>query len=338
MRLLWVGVLVGIAGCGGAETKPAKRASVLASIASTPLPPSTKAPPREDATLLSRQAIFGNPDRALPMISPDGKRLAWLSSVDGVLNVWVGSATDVASAKPITHDKKRGIRSYRWAFTSDHILYAQDRDGDENWHVHVVDLKTGEDKDLTPIDGAQARLEAISHKAPNEVLIGINDRDKRFHDVWRIDFKTGKKTMVRKNDGYVSFLADADLKVRLGLKPEKDGSNAIHAIHDNGALAHGTIPLEDTLTTGFRGFDLTGKKVWMVDSRGRDTAALVELDADLAKDAGKGKVVLDDGQADLDEVVIHPSKRTLQAALASYDRLRWHVVDPAFRKDFDALE
>ena len=39
--------------------------------------------------LIPRNALFGNPERISPHISPDGTRLAWIVPRDGVLNVWV---------------------------------------------------------------------------------------------------------------------------------------------------------------------------------------------------------------------------------------------------------
>lgn len=336
LSLLFLGVA---ASCGGEPPPQApKKQSVLASIASEgpkPTPPPKKAPPHADPTLLSRAALFSNPDRAWPTLSPDGKRLAYLSNVDGVLNVWVAPANDLAKAKPVTQDKKRGIRTYHWAYTNDHILYVQDKDGDENFHVHAVDLKTGADKDLTPVEGAQARIEELTHRIPGEVLVGINDRDKRYHDVHRLDIVTGKRKLVQQNDGFSAFQFDHDFKLRLGMKPEKDGSTTIMEPDGKGAFREvGKIPLADALTTQVLGFDKAGTKAYLADSRDRDTAALVELD--LA--TKKTKVLLDDGQADVSNIVQHPTEQKVQAALATYDRLRWHAIDASLRSDLDAIQ
>lgn len=326
--------------CGGSNAAPraatAKHESVLSSIASNAKDdaPPKKEPPRADTSLLARSMLFGNPDRSLPLLSPDGKHLSYLASSEGVLNVWVARIDEREKAKVVTQDKKRGIRTYRWAFTNSHVLYLQDKDGDENFHLHAVDIKTGKDQDLTPIDGVQARIEALSYKFPKEVLVGINERDKRFHDVYRIDVVTGKRTLVQKNEGFASFSADDDFKVRFGMKADKDGSTEmLEADGKGGFRPYGRIPMEDTLTTFVAGFDKEGKKAFLIDSRGRNTAAFVELDVATKK----SKILLDDGQADVESLVVHPTTRKVQAVLATYDRFRWHVVDQSIRADLDAI-
>jgi len=44
--------------------------------------------------MIPRKVLFGNPERMLPQISPDGKTLAWIAPQNGVLNVWVRALSD----------------------------------------------------------------------------------------------------------------------------------------------------------------------------------------------------------------------------------------------------
>lgn len=291
---------------------------------------------RPDATLLPRSVLFANPDRLAPALSPDGKKLAFLSARDGVLNVWVAPVSDPSAAAPVTGEKKRGIRSFTWAYTSEHVLYPQDEGGDENWHLYSVHVGTGQSKDLTPAAGAQARLLAISHRVPTQVLVGLNDRDKRYHDAYRVDVVTGAKKLVLQNDGFSTMSADGSLAVRVLMRPTSDGGSAMMAPDGKGGFRElGKVGIEDARTTHVVGFDGAGAKAYLVDSRGRDTAALVEMDL---ADPAKTKVLLDDGQADVTDIVQHPSTLRVQAALATYEKLRVHALDPALRADLDVIQ
>src|SRR5688572_33480111 len=108
--------------------------------------------------LIPRSALFGNPEKAQARVSPDGKYISFIAPREGVLNVWLAERGKLDAAKPITNDQKRGIRQHMWSFDNRHILYMQDLDGDENWHVHAVDVVSGEDEDITPYKGARAEI------------------------------------------------------------------------------------------------------------------------------------------------------------------------------------
>ena len=157
--------------------------------------------------LIARDALFGNPERALVQISPDGSQLSYIAPLDGVLNVWVGPADDPDAAQPITQDTERGIIDYGWAHTGRHILYSRDSGGDENTHVYVVDLESGETTDLTPYDGVQARIEQLSYLHPEEALLAVNNRNPMLHDVYRVNLLTGESQMVVENPGFLGYVS-----------------------------------------------------------------------------------------------------------------------------------
>jgi dipeptidyl aminopeptidase/acylaminoacyl peptidase len=290
-----------------------------------------KGPPKEDATLTPRTVFFSNPDRTRVRISPDGKSLAFLANENNVLNVFVGPIGDLTKAKAVTHEPKRNLRLYEWSQDSKYVLWFQDKEGDENWCMHVVDLATSQDRELAATDGVQVVLENTSPKRPGEVVIGINDRDKRYHDLYVLDLKSGKKTLLQKNEGFERFVVDDDFKVRFGLKPREDGGVDVQEAPSWKTFT--TIPMEDHVTTELVDFDKTGQTLYMLDSRGRNTAAVVTVDLRTKKST----VILDDGAADVESLLIHPTTKTLQAAEAQYDRTRWHIIDRSLQTDFDFL-
>ena len=75
----------------------------------------------------------------------------------------------------------------------------QDEGGTEDLHIYAVTIATGETRDLTPIAGVQARIHDMSLDEPNIVAIEINDRDKSWHDLYRIDVRTGERELLFEN-------------------------------------------------------------------------------------------------------------------------------------------
>ena len=155
--------------------------------------------------LISRSLLFGNPDRTTTRLSPDGSMMSFLAPVDGVLNVWVGQAGQPNKAKPVTNDTYRGIRSYFWAYTNEHILFLQDLNGDENWRIYSLNLSSSKTKDLTPFEGVQSQIQKLSPKHPQECIIGLNKRDPVYHDLFRLNIETGNLTLLQANTRFSGF-------------------------------------------------------------------------------------------------------------------------------------
>jgi dipeptidyl aminopeptidase/acylaminoacyl peptidase len=318
-----------------AEEKP--KAETSASPA--PAPVTAAANPTEDkmpgVALIPREVLFGNPERAAARLSPDGSKLSFLAPVDNVLNVWVAPVGDLPAAKAVTNETKRGIRGYFWSYDSNYILYTQDKDGDEDWHVYAVNLATGETKDLTPLEKVNAQIQGVSEKFPKEVLIGLNDRNKQLHDVYRVNIETGERTLVQENPGFAGFVADDDYKIRFGLTPEPDGSMKLQKPNDAGGWDEFlTIPLIDSMTTSPAGFDKTGNILYLVESRDRDTGALTAIDLS----TNKQTVIAEDPRADFSDVLAHPTEKTIEAVAFTYGRKEWQILDPKVQADFDFLK
>ena len=163
--------------------------------------------------------MFGNPEKTQARLSPDGKYISFIAPRDGVLNVWLAERGKLDAAKPITNDQKRGIRQHYWAYDNRHVLYLQDTDGDENWHLYAVDVVDGTEKDITPYKGARADLVDLSWKKPGVAAVGLNDRAAEWHDLWEVDIATGKRTLIEQNSQEMAgYLVDFDLKPKLAQK------------------------------------------------------------------------------------------------------------------------
>ena len=254
--------------------------------------------------------------------------------MDGVLNVWVAPADDPSSARPVTHDTGRGIRRHGWTFAPNLIIYLQDSGGDENWRLYTVDVATGESRDLTPLEGVQAQIQRDSHKHPNHIQVGLNDREAQFHDLYLIDLNTGERQLVQQNDGFAFFVTDDEFTVRFaGRQTDDGGMEFLQPGLDGGWEAAFFIDSEDSVTTGPMEFDKEGQALYFIDSRGRDTGSLTSMDL------GTGEIttLASDARADVADTLLHPTERTVQAVAFNYDRKSWQVMDNAVATDLEFL-
>jgi dipeptidyl aminopeptidase/acylaminoacyl peptidase len=293
-----------------------------------------------DVPLIDRSVLFGNPDRAAPQLSPDGSMLAFLAPVDvepgkSVLNVWVGPANDPAAAKPVTKDANRGIRQYFWAYNNTHVVYLQDKGGDENWRAYSIDLKNeNAERDLTPFEGVRAEIEGVSHHFPDEIVVGLNNRNEQFHDLHRMNVKTGEMKLLVQNDGFSGFVIDDQYTPRFAVRFGTDGGNEWLRVKPDGQMEDwDKVPMEDTLTTQPVGFDKSGKMAYAIDSRGRNTGALVKIDTETKEKT----LIAEDPRADASGAMVHPTENTVQAVSFTYDRQRWKILDDSIAGDFAYL-
>ncbi len=289
-----------------------------------------------DVELISRDALFGNPEKLAVQMSPDGKYLSWVAPLDGVLNIWVAPADDLAKAKAVTDDKARGIRNYFWSYRSATLLYLRDTGGDEDFHLFSVDVGNGVKRDLTAYPKTRAMFNQASHLHPDHVLVAMNDRDPKWHDLYKVNLADGKRELVQKNDQEIAnYFSDADLKVRMAQKSRADGGqDLLEPDGKGGWKKSGDVPFEDSLLTSPMGYTTDGKTQYLTDSRGRDTAALFAVDVA----SGKKTVVAEDKRADIgDNLLTDPKTGVAQAVAVDYERSEWKTLDPAIAKDLETL-
>ncbi len=302
----------------------------VVSLALTAAPVALASP---DEMLIPRDSLFGNPDKASAKLSPDGTHISYLAPVDGVLNIWVASSQTPSAAEPVTHDDSRGVRRYFWAYTNEHVVYLQDKGGDENWRVYSTNVNTQETIDLTPMEGVAAQIQQVSAAFPNEILIAINDRVAQFHDIYKVNIETGARELVQENNGYAGYVTDDDFRVRFASRFTEDGGTELFRADGDEFTPFLKVPMEDSLTTNPLGFDKSGEILYMIDSRGRDTSALVTLDLE----TGEKATIADDRRADLSDVMVHPTNKNIEAVAFTHLRKSWVIVDDSIKGDFAYL-
>src|SRR5579862_1914736 len=289
-------------------------------------------------SLIPRSVLFGNPEKTLPQISPDGQSYSYLApSKKGVLNIWV---QDVSQTKPgvmITAETHRGIRHYQWAADNQHILYLQDNNGDENWHLNSVNLKTKQVSDLTPFKGVKIENFIIDKHFPNEILIGMNKRDRRVFDMYRVNLTTGKLTLDTINPGdVVGWLSDEKFQIRAAMiSNNKDGSTQLKVRNSVNDKWRTLITWPFGETGSMLDFAQHGKYLYVTSSLGSNTTQLQLMDVNSGKIIN---TIASDPKSDLEDILINEDTHQIQAVVFNYLMPDWQVLDPKLKNDFERLK
>ncbi|MGI9379137.1 MAG: TolB family protein, partial [Methyloligellaceae bacterium] len=289
--------------------------------------------------LIPREKLFGNPERVGLQISPDGETLAWIAPKDDVLNVWMAPLESPDKATPVTDDRHRGIRFYTWSKAGDAILYFQDRDGDENWQMFRVTVADRQEANLTPYKEITTRLHGLSWDFPNTAVVGLNDRDKSWHDVYAIDLQTGERSLLFENDGgFGNFHVDRQLNLRLAERSLEEGGRQIFRFTSESPELEESeyirVPHEDDLTTGIAGFTGDGDDFYWLSSLTGDKAGLFLRNFDSGGDTVIGR----HDKANVSQLLVHPTTFRVEAYGANHIQLEWAVVDESVAADFDFLQ
>ena len=286
------------------------------------------------SALIPRSVLFGNPERTAPEISPDGTMLAYLAPDQGVLNVWVRSLGKTDD-RVVTSDRKRGIRNFVWQYDSKNVLYGQDKDGDENWHVYQTNVASKQTKDLTPFEKSRADILSFEPGYPDTILIQSNKRDAKVFDVYRVNLKTGDMTLDTQNPGDVQgWTADHALQIRCAQVTTDDGGTLIRVRDDVKSPWRELIKWGPEETLGnVVNFTPDNKGLWIQTSLDANAARL--LSVDIA--TGKRTVIAEDPQFDVASTVEQPKNHKLQAVVFLRERRDFQILDKDIQSDFDAL-
>ena len=320
----------------------------ILSIAIFALASTTQAQTSNLPPLIDRELFFGPPVIAGGQLSPDGKYMSFLKTYKGTMNVWVKDASaPFASAHPLTADTLRPIRSYFWSRDGKYILYVQDKGGDENFNAYAVNPSekpaAGQDiptnRALTDYKGVRTIIYSVPKSDPDALYIGLNDRDKKWHDLYKLKISTGEKTLLRQNsdkDRITGWIFDWSDKLRLATRSNEDGSNDLLRVDEKELVPiYHTGPFEEFDPYAF---DKENKQFYLATNKGddRDLKQLALLDPVSMKETFVEKDPLnrvDFGGAEFSDV----TKSIINTSYTDEkERLYWK--DKSFEADYKVIE
>ncbi len=294
--------------------------------------------------LIDRDLIFGNPEIAAAQLSPNGQYIAFLKPWKDTRNVYVKGVNEpFSAARLLTTETKRPVAGYMWTHDSKFIVFAKDHDGDENYNVYAVDPAAkpaaGQDappaRDLTGLKGVRVMIFEAPKSDPNIIYIGLNDRDKAWHDLYKLNISNGKKTLLRKNtDRITGWGFDIKGNLRLATRSADNGDTEILRVDaDKMTQIYSCSVFETCSPIHFLPDD---SKVYMQTNKGMDLVSLVLMDPQ----TGKTEMVESDplGKVDLGGALFSEKTEELVETWYIAARAKTYFKEKAFGDDNHWLE
>ena len=346
-RFVGAGLLLLAFGCGHRQpaTPQSGSAATAAEVSGTTT--ATVAPAAHLSALpplIDREVFFDDPEIAGAQISPDGKIITFRKPYKNVMNIWWKKAEEpFEAARPLTADTARPVKMYFWSEDSKYVLYAQDKGGDENYRIYAVDPTGAVDgqtgvpaaRDLTPYNDVRAVIYDVPERTPGSILIGLNDRDPQLHDLYRLDLKTGKRALIRKNDsGVVGWVFDLKGTLRLGIRLDKAGGTEIVRVQGNRLSPVYTCTAEESCSPVR--FHKDGRRVYLITNKGSaDLARLVLFDPATRKEEPVDSDP--ENQVDIGDLEFSDATEELVATVYEAERMRLYPKTPEFARDWEIL-
>ena len=234
---------------------------------------------------LSMEDFFKNPEKSSFNISPNGLLIAYMKPWEEgnrMMNIYVKSI-DSNDELRITDASERSIYGFFW-ISDERIAYVQDKGGDENFRLYAVNIDGENEVNLTPFDNVQSQIIDDLEDNPDYMIVGLNMKNQKVHDAYRLDVNSGELTMLAKNPGNISsWMTDNDGVLRIATT--SDGVNTSILYRENESQ-----DFKNILTTNFKEsvsplfFTFDNKELYVSSNRGRDKSAIYTFNLETAKE------------------------------------------------------
>jgi dipeptidyl aminopeptidase/acylaminoacyl peptidase len=299
-------------------------------------------PVEATSDLLDRSLFFDDPEIAGSAISPNGEWISFRKPFNGVMNIWVKTFDEpFDAARPLTADT-RPVGGYFWTEDSRYVLYAQDKDGNENFHVYRVDPTLASEgipdaTNLTPYDGARALIYAVPENNPREIIVGLNDRNPALHDLYRVNINNGDRELIIQNDqNLLGWVTDHDGDVRLAGRMREDAGVEMLVVED-GQVGRVLYACDFGESCNPVRFHKNGEQVYFVSNKGETDLTGLYL-VDVA--TGDSELIHSDPEGEVDFGGALFSDRTEELVGVYYvgaDTVRTYALTDEFQERYDFI-
>lgn len=294
--------------------------------------------------LIDREVFFDDPVIAGGQISPDGAYISFLKPYEGTRNIWVKTLdAPFEEALPVSNETARPISGYFWSRDGQYLLYVMDHLGDENFNIYAVDPQQAaegvipEARNITNMEGVRVQIFHISRIDPDLMFVGLNNRDKAWHDLYSLNISTGELTLIRENTNrYTSWIFDHEDQLRMASRSTQDGTSELWRMDPEGeTLLYSWGVLETAYPYEF---NEDNQHFYLVSNVGDDINLTQLYLMDIA--TGEKTLVESDPENKVDFGGMMISDKSLKVLYTSYNdvRNRRYFKDADFERQFNEVK
>ena len=272
--------------------------------------------------LLPLEDFFRNPEKSGFQISPLGNYLSFLKPWGRRMNIHVRKVGEEGETR-VTSAKDRDIPAYFWKGES-RLVYLQDHGGDENFRLYSVNVDGTGERDLTPFENVRVSVVDPLEEDDDEMLIGMNRRDPRLFDVYRLNLGTGELTLVEENPGDISgWMTDHEGRLRVAVRSDGVNSSLLYRDREE-------EPFRTLLTTDFREtvaplfFTFDNRELHVASNLGRNTMGIFIFDPATATHE---TMLFDHPEVDVTALFRSRKRKVITGTGYTTDRFRYHFFD-----------
>jgi len=279
------------------------------------------------------EAFFRHSEFLSLAMSPDGRKVAALVPVEGRYNLAVLDLADRNKALVVTRERVRDVVAFWWI--NDHRLlfslgdlveepgFQRDAGG-----LLAINADGSEFRVLSPTLGYQVREGAFvlrrasifrilstPENPTDDILVQANERNARYADVYRMNARTGAKTLLTFDSpgNVVRWVVDHDHAVRAAVSfDEKDGYTSWY--RDAADAPWRKLNEFRRDRTGYSPVDFDGdnRTLLVASNVGRDKTAIYRLDVDKA---ALGEIVVGHEAVDVSSGLIYDRAKKMHVGI-----------------------
>lgn len=228
---------------------------------------------------------FSRPKASAFQLSPDGKYMSYREKEENGTKRHI-FVKEIATGKVtrILEEKEELIRGYFWK-NNERILYMMDQGGNEQYHIHAVNIDGTNNVDLTPYAEVQANVISILKEQKDFVIIQMNKNNKQVFEPYKLNIVSGEIEQLFENKDIQNPIQGYDFDKDGNLRGYSRLVNGVESEQWYKNLATNEFELVKQMkwydSFGISGFNYAGKnpdEAYVVTNLDSDKARIVLYD------------------------------------------------------------